>query len=134
MVYLRPVEEWKDGEEGCSAQKRKVSPQTRRRQPQCQNARGEKNEMGIKGVQKRDSTERETERESMLVQEKQTQCTQETQDKHTSLTVVCNQADDLNVQIYRIYNLMFLLQQSHDQKSKLSKHTEIRASQTSVET
>lgn len=48
---------------------------------------------GEKGVQKRDSPERETERESMLVQEKQRQCTQETQDKHTSLTEVCNQAE-----------------------------------------
>lgn len=92
MLYLRPVEEWQDGEEGCSA------PTIRRRQSQCQTAGGGKNEMGKKESKKR-QCERKRDRERKYVSAGKTKTvhkgnTRQTHIAHTGEnTNVCNQTE-----------------------------------------
>lgn len=63
----------------------------RRRQPEYQTARGERMTQGGKESKKETVWKKERQRERMLVQEKQRQCTQDRQDKHTLLTEVRTQ-------------------------------------------
>lgn len=121
MVYLRPVEEWKDGKEGCSAQKMKVPPQTRRRQPQCQTAQGENNEMWKK-ESKKETVQKGRQRKKACQCRKNKDSAHRKHKTNTDRskvnTDVCNQAEQFKNP--DLQHLQSNLQQSH--KSTLSKH------------
>ncbi len=71
MLYLRPVEEWKYGKEGCRAWKRKV-PQHPDADSHSIRPQEGKNDMGERSPKNRQC---ERKRGRMLVQDKQRRCT-----------------------------------------------------------
>lgn len=68
-----------------------VPPQSDAESHSVRPQEGKRMKWGKRNSKRDNVRERETERESMLVQEKRRQCTQETQDKNTSLTQVRTQ-------------------------------------------